>query len=309
MAFEGREGVEGCVLVTGAAGFLGIPVVRALRARGYRVVAVDNGSAGTLGRLEEFRCDKHVMCRVLDIQDGDSLRALVEFEKAWGIVHLAARHFIPDCEQHPVETLNINVVGTQQLLEACAAGRPHRFVFASTGDVYGPARVACAEDAPVGPIGVYGCSKLLGEWLLREEAWRMPDCRMVVARLFNAYGPGDGNPHLIPEILAQARDGDHLTLGDLDATRDFVFVDDAAEALMMLLIDAPAGVYNVGTGHSITGRELVGLIQALTGRAFTFSVDPSRLRRHPRRFLCADASKLRLLAPWWPRTHLVTGLK
>ena len=119
----------------------------------------------------------------------------------------------------------------------------------------------------MGPQGVYGWSKLLGERLLCEQADRLGDCESVSARLFNVYGPGDPHSHLLPEILRQARRGRVLPLGDLGEARDFVYVDDVAEALVILLCRAQPGVVNVGTGTAVSGRELVDLVTNLTGRS------------------------------------------
>lgn len=297
------------VLVTGAAGLIGVPVVRSLRAQGLRVVAVDDGSAGTLHRLDVFADCAEVRLQVLDIRHRVELIHLMMAERPWGVVHLAARHFIPACETSPTETLDINVMGTQNLLDACAVHPPKRLVFASTADVYAPSNSPHDEHDRVEPQGVYGWSKLLGERLLCEQADRLGDCESVVARLFNVYGPGDPHPHLLPEILRQARRGRILHLGDLGEARDFVYVDDVAEALVVLLRDAQPGVFNVGAGAAVTGRDLVDLVANLTGRHLETRVDTARLRRRSRPMSWAAADRLRQTVPWWPRTSLHDGIQ
>jgi UDP-glucose 4-epimerase len=160
------------VLVTGAADLIGVPVVRCLRAQGFRVVAVNDGSAGTLHRLDEFADSAEVRLRVLDSLRVLDIRHRAEFtrlmmtESPWGVVHLAARHFIPDCETSPAETLDINVMGKQNVLDACAARPPERLVFASTADVYAPSDSPHEEGDRVEPQGVYGWSKLPRQPLL-----------------------------------------------------------------------------------------------------------------------------------------------
>ncbi|WP_415654090.1 NAD-dependent epimerase/dehydratase family protein [Saccharomonospora xinjiangensis] len=242
---------------------------------------MDDGSAGTLHRLDEFADCAEVRLRVLDIRHRAELIRLVMTERPWGVVHLAARHFIPDCET----------------------------VFASTADVYAPSDSPHSEHNRVGPQGVYGWSKLLGERLLCEQTDRLGDCESVIARLFNVYGPGDPHPHLLPEILRQARRGRVLHLGDLGAARDFVYVDDVAEALVILLRRAQPGVVNVGTGTAVSGRELVDLVASLTGRHLEARVDAARLRRRSRPVSCAAADRLREIVPWWPRTRLHEGIR
>ncbi|MCR3734743.1 MULTISPECIES: NAD-dependent epimerase/dehydratase family protein [Prauserella salsuginis group] len=297
------------VLVTGAAGLIGVPVVRVLRARGFRVVAVDDGSAGTLHRLDEFADCAEVQRYVLDIRQRSELVQLMAAEHPWAVVHLAAQHFIPACDSAPAETLAINVLGTQHVLDACAVHPPQRLVFTSTADVYAASESPHHEDDPVGPQGVYGWSKLFGERLLQDQAHRLGHCTAVIARLFNVYGPGDPHPHLLPEVLQQARHGQTLDLGDLNAARDFVYVDDVAEALLALLRTPCAGVFNIGAGVPVAGRELVELVGSLTGRHLETRVDPDRLRHRSRPVSCANPERLRQIVPWWPHTPLREGIR
>jgi UDP-glucose 4-epimerase len=289
-----HENDQHVVLVTGAAGLIGVPVVRRFRDHGYRVVAVDDDSAGTLGRLSEFSSDADVAVRTLDIRRQIELERLLAAERPWAVVHLAARHFIPDCERSPDLTLDVNVLGTQRVLDACAVAPPQRLVFASTADVYAASVRPHAEDDPVAPQGVYGCSKLLGEWLLRDQAHRLSGCAITVARLFNVYGPGDPHAHLLPEVLRQARRGTVVHLGDVGAARDFVYVEDAADALTALTSTALPGVVNIGTGTAVLGRDLVALVAEVAGRPLEIRLDRRRLRQQSR--------------PWWPRTSLREGI-
>ncbi|GAA1233637.1 hypothetical protein GCM10009676_16310 [Prauserella halophila] len=161
-------------------------------------MAVDDGSAGTLHRLDEFADCAEVQRHVLDIRQRSKLVQLMAAEHPWAVVHLAAQHFIPACDGAPAETLAINVLGTQHVLDACAVHPPQRLVFASTADVYGANESPHGEDDPPEPQGVYGWSKLFGERLLQDQAHRLGHCTAVVARLFNVYGPGDPHPHLLP---------------------------------------------------------------------------------------------------------------
>lgn len=297
------------VLVTGAAGLIGVPVVRCLLAQGLRVVAVDNGSAGTLHRLDEFADNTEVCVRVLDVRHHTDLVDVMATERPWGVMHLAARHFIPDCDTSPVETVDINVLGTQHVVNACALHPPRRLVFASTADVYAPSDCPHGEDDHVEPPGVYGRSKLLAERMLREQAYRLGDCESTVARLFNVYGPGDPHPHLLPEILRQAQRTQVLHLGDLTESRDFVYVDDVAEALVVLLRAGGPTMVNVGAGTAVSGHDLVNLVAHLTGRHLETRVDPARLRGRARPVSCATTTRLRAVVPSWPRTSLSAGIQ
>lgn len=300
------------VLVTGAAGLIGVPVVRCLRRKGFNVVAIDDGSAGTLRRLNEFNGCEDVAVRVIDIRHGAQLAELVKAQPLWGIIHLAARHFIPDCERVPGETLSVNVMGTQNLIDACVPRPPRRIVFASTADVYEDNSRPHHESDPVGPFGVYGSSKLLGERLFSDQAYRLDGCRITTARLFNVYGHGDPHPHLIPEVIRQFRLGETLQLGNLQPTRDFVYVDDVADALVAMLDDDQDrvfGVLNVGTGVATPAYEVVKLVADLVGSGAAVETDRSRLRHRMRPTSCAVPDRLRELLPWWPRTSLRDGIR
>jgi UDP-glucose 4-epimerase len=186
--------------------------------------------------------------------------------------------------------------------------RTRRFLFASTADVYQASMTAHREVDPVGPRTVYGKSKLSAERLLQSGS-TAPRIDTVIARIFNLYGTHDTVDHLIPTLLGQAAAADTLSLGDLTTIRDFVYVEDAAAALVALLSTAPTGIYNVGTGVGTSGAALVNLVSTLLGRKLTASLDPRRHRDKNRRILVSDPTKLRRLLPWWPATSVQRGLR
>lgn len=296
------------VLVSGGAGFLGTRTVRQLRLAGYPVAVLDDGSGGTLKRLDQLEADSTLRVYHVDLRDQAKVAAVCERERPWAVVHLAGRHFIPFCEAHAKETWQINVEGTRNLLDAVTSCQPRRFLFASTAEVYRESTSPHREDGPLSSPTVYGRSKLAAEQLLQENTspW---DTRVVIARLFNLYGPHHTVPHLIPTIVAQAISGDRLRLGDLTTVRDFVFVDDAASAIVELLTCGPGGTYNIGTGTATSGENVVELVAKLLDRDLTVVLDQRRLRRINRRTLVADPAKISGLLPWWPATPLDEGLE
>jgi UDP-glucose 4-epimerase len=304
-----REGAEGKrILVTGGAGLLGVSLLRCLSQAKHPVTIIDDGSGDGLGRLTSCNSDASVRIYNVDVCDEAALAAVCAEEQPWGVVHLAGRHFIPDCEARPSETWQVNVEGTRSLLAGLAPRPPCWFLFASTADVYRESCTPHQENDPVGPQTVYGRSKLAAEQLILErlEAW---PTRPVVARLFNLYGPHDSVGHLIPTVVAQAREGDLIQLGDLSTVRDYVYVDDAALALIAVMRSGRRGIHNVGTGISTSGKEVVGLVAALLGRELTVLFDPRKMRRSNRHALVADTRRLAELLPRWPMTPLVTGLQ
>ncbi len=296
------------VLVTGGGGFIGTRTVQQLRSAGHPVVVLDDGSGGTLKRVDQLATDTAVRVHRVDLRDRDSVAVVCQQQRPWAVVHLAGRHFMSLCESHPEETWQVNVDGTRNLLRALAACPPHRLLFASTADVYRESTSPHMEDDPLGPSTVYGRSKVAAEQLLRESVsgW---GTSLVIARLFNLYGRHDTVAHLIPAIVAQAVDSGHLLLGDLTTVRDFVHVDDAASAVVELVTRALSGTYNIGTGTATSGERIVELVAKLLGRDLTMELDPRRLRSLDRRILVADPTKLSALLPWWPATPLDEGLE
>jgi UDP-glucose 4-epimerase len=290
------------VLVTGGAGFLGMRLVRRLRQRGRRVVVLDDGSAGTLTRLAEFRDDPEVTWSAVDIRDRARMRSVVGWANPAAVAHLAALHFIPGCERAPGTTLEVNVTGTRNLLDCLP--RTTRLLLASTAAVYAPSVRRHREDDRPGPVEVYGRSKLAAEQLVHARG----GADRIVARLVNLYGTGDPHPHLIPEILRQAKRGDHLELGALDESRDYLHVDDATDAITRLLLDGPAGIYNVGTGRATPGARVLEIVGKLSGRALVAELDPTRARATSRPRCAVDTARLTRTLPGWAPRRLDEGL-
>jgi UDP-glucose 4-epimerase len=298
----------GPVLVTGGAGFIGSALVRALRAQGRRVVVYDDFS---FGRRERWREAPELELVVGDVRDAGGVAAAVRAHQPSAVVHLAALHFIPYCNAHPVEAVDVNVNGTRAVLAACrgAAGLD-KIVFASTAAVYPVRSGPLAEDGPLGPMDVYGHTKLAGEDLARLFALES-GVPTVVARFFNAYGRGETNPHLIPEIQAQARRGGAVELGNLDPVRDYVHVDDLSAGLVALLGHAGPrfDVVNIGSGEGRSVRDVLAAFERALGRPLPVVQHADRIRPVERPELVADVGKLARLTGWRPRVAFADGIR
>ncbi|GAA3775104.1 NAD-dependent epimerase/dehydratase family protein [Plantactinospora mayteni] len=295
------------MLVTGGAGFLGIAVVRRLRAAGQSVAVLDDGSAGTLRRLHAFADDAGVVHHLTSVCDADAVAELHRAVRPWAVVHLAARHFIPECERDPQETARVNVAGTASLLAAWRAHRPQRFVFASSAAVYADSTGPLSERSRCAPRTVYGHTKLEGERMVHRQAARRGVAALSV-RLFNLYGPGPTADHLVPTALAQARAGGALHLGDLRTIRDYVYVEDAADAVVALLARDVTGRVNIGTGRGTAGQEVVASILEILGVTGTVARDPARTRARDSLAVVADVRRLRAILPAWRPVPLREGL-
>ena len=294
------------VLVTGGAGFIGSELTRQLLERGATVTVFDDFS---VGRRE------NVWPGVRAIR-GD-LRADRDLKKIQGVrfdavYHLAALHFIPACNRDPQGTLNVNVAGTQKLLAALSAGAPRALFFASTAAVYPPTSVRHREDGPIAPMDIYGVTKWMGEQLVRLFASEQPTA-CVIGRLFNAYGPRETNPHLIPSLVAQLAAGAKvLKVGNRTPYRDYMHTHDMAGAIVRLIRKAKKGeptVVNIGSGSEHSVDEVIQGLLRHHGARVRVVTDPTLKRKVERKHLRPHLAKLRSMVGEVPCIPFETGLE
>lgn len=297
-------------LVTGGAGFLGPHLIRALLEAGWLVASLDNFSTGPRSHLEPFRDHPGFTPFEGSICDATFTADCVARFRPDAIYHLAAIHFIPYCVAHPAETIEVNVRGTQCMIDAMAAVPSCHFVLASTADVYAVADAAHAESSTIGSNNIYGISKEFCERLLALGRKKLPTARFTAARYFNLYGPGETNPHILPDIVAGLRKGNVLRLGNIEPRRDYIYVTDVAAAMLALAdYTGTHETFNIGTGESRSVRQLLALIEKVLGRAITIDVDPAKLRPSERQNLQADISLARRELRWAPRVAYEDGLR
>jgi UDP-glucose 4-epimerase len=300
-------------LVTGAAGFLGSHVVEHLLLRQLPVIGLDNLSSGNWQFLAPFATNPLFSFVCQDIRDEAALTELCRAKHPAVVIHLAALHFIPAAMRDPGLAISLNVHGTQSVLSASRAAKVARFWYASTADVYKPSDRAHQESGEIAPFNIYGLSKWMGEKLVQLEADTRPECHFVIGRLFNLYGPRETNPHILPEIIAQIRNGGSnvLRLGNVTPKRDLVPVADAGRAVIEMVEKSAPGVAiaNVGTGLSVSMQEVVERIANLTSKPLKIETDPAKVRAVERPHLQADVVRLRSMIGWAPHADLTQGLR
>ena len=290
--------MKGSVLVTGGAGFVGSSLVRRLLDNEYTVVVIDNLLRGCRGNLPT---NDRLHFVEGDIRSNSDLAAAMKFKPNL-VVHLAAQHFIPYCNEHPGDTIHVNVYGTQTVLNAVSRSNfVDKLVFASTAAVYGPSANPHTEDQPMAPIDIYGISKKLGEELL-NFFHDQTGISAISARLFNVVGPRETNPHLVPDILDQLPNTSCLKLGNLVPKRDYIFTDDVADGIIALLrSDVESASINIGSGVAYSADEMVTLISEITNSNLTIDSVPERQRAGDRPYLCANNDRLQQLE--WKCAH------
>ena len=297
------------ILVTGGAGFVGSALVRELLEQTDSAIVVwDNFANGRRAFLPD---SPRVYVREVDLTKRAAVLEAFDEVRPEIAIHLAAIHFIPYCNAHPDEALQVNVTGAQNFLDACRRRPPARVVIASTAAVYPIHDGANAEDDAVGPTDVYGLSKWVNERQLDLYARETPS-RCAAARLFNVIGPRETNPHVLPEIVDQIRGGrDELSLGNVRPKRDYIHVADVARALLAIARknEQSFRAYNVGTGSEYSVEEIVALLAQITGRPLTITVSSDRVRKAERMHLLCDTRRTREEIGWSARYDLESGLR
>ena len=293
------------VLVTGGAGFIGSHLTDALVARGDEVTAVDDLSAGRIGRLHG-----DVTLHVQDITGARQFAALVAAVRPQVICHLAAQIDVRASVAAPADDSKVNVVGTVNVLEAALAVGA-RVVFSSTGGaIYGrDVPIPSPETAQTLPESPYGTAKYCAEQYVGLFN-RLHGTNHGILRFANAYGPrqdATGEGGVVAIFCSRAFHGKPLTVfGGGKQTRDFVYVDDVVAAFLAAVDCARPGTWNIGTGSEVTVLDLAALVGKISGRPFEVEFAPARPGELDRSALSAELAWREL--GWRPATPLADGV-
>lgn len=296
------------ILVTGGAGFIGSAIVPKMQNEGHDVYVLDNLSFGNRDFIQVD--DAHFFQG--DIREADFVAQTLESIQPDAIVHLAAIHFIPYCNANPFESADINIRGTMNVLNAAQKLKNLKKVFfASTAAVYPISDHAVDENHTLLPLDIYGLTKLTGESLCREFHLQT-GIDTICCRFFNAFGPNETNPHLIPEIEKQLCDGARtIALGNLAPKRDFIHTFDMANAVYALVMLENTGfdTFNLGRGIEYSVTEIVATFEQLLGEKITVEIDPARTRKVERMHLLANVDKLKSRTGWAPNWSIEEGVE
>ena len=304
----GAEAVRGRrVLVTGAGGFIGSHVTRALLERGAEVYAMSASVSSLLPvRLADISADIRIV--EANVADRSAMENMARTVRPELVAHLGAFSHVGKSFQRVDESLVTNIHGTVNLLLALA-GDYERFVYTGTSEIYGDVPVPFREDGPVNPISPYSVSKYAGERysLMFHEAYGWP---IVCLRPFNAYGPWQTPDRIIPEIILSALRKEELLTTEGRQTREFNYVTDLADGFVAALgaSRAEGQVVNLGCGQDIAIRDLTLKVLELMGNP----IEP-RIGALPHRpteiwAMYCENGRARELLGWEPTHTLEQGL-
>ena len=294
------------ILVTGGAGFIGSHVVEALLRRGEQVTVLDDFNDFYDPRLK--RRNVEGFARQAKVVEGD-IRGDLPREHFDAIIHLAARAGVRPSLEQPRLYSEVNVLGTQNLLELARATGVRKFVFASSSSVYGVnQKVPFAESDPVfHPISPYAATKLAGEALCHvyHHLYRL---RVVCLRLFTVYGPRQRPDLAIHRFTKAIARGEPIELfGDGSARRDYTHIEDIVQGILASLdCDLGFEIINLGESRTVELRELVALIERAVGQKAVVRQRPAQAGDVPITF--ADISKAKRLLDYRPRVPIEAGI-
>ncbi|MFN8414011.1 MAG: SDR family NAD(P)-dependent oxidoreductase [Anaerolineales bacterium] len=302
------------VLVTGAGGFIASHLVERMVKEGAQVRAfVRYNSRNDVGMLRVIPSDVFSQIEVIhgDLRDVEAVRGAVRGVDT--VFHLGALIAIPYSYVNPREVIDVNIMGTLNVLMAAREFNTRRVVHTSTSEVYGTAKyVPIDEKHPLQGQSPYSASKI-GADRIAESFYRSFEVPVVTLRPFNTFGPRQSARAVIPTIITQALTRDEVKLGSLEPSRDFTFVADTANGFVRVAEaeNVLGEEINLGNDNTIRIGDLVTKIFEIIGKTPKVVVDSQRIRPGKSEVmkLWASNQKAKEMIGWEPRVSLDEGLR
>jgi len=288
-------------LIIGVAGFVGKYLSNELRRADWEVY-------GTKLPQEVTTLDIPVL--ELDILDIDAIKNVLKQVSPDHIFHLAAQSSVAVSWKQPALTVDVNIKGALNLLEAVREmEKAPRVLLIGSGDEYGyilPEELPLGEDTKLRPGNVYACTKI-AQGMLGQVYAKAYGLEIIIVRAFNHIGPGQTDTFVVPSFCKQVAEIEAtnstgtMRVGNLDAKRDFTDVRDIVRAYRMLAEKGESGeVYNVGSGKAIAIAELLKMILAQSNAKIKVEQDPDRMRPSDTPIIEPDISKITACTGWKP---------
>jgi UDP-glucose 4-epimerase len=333
------------VLVTGGAGFIGHHLVKRLSAMGCKITIIDNLSNANGIFLQKIKRAiqassvstspfvslndneiNDVSFYAEDVRNKDALIDIFKSEEIDTCVHLAAKISVPESITNPGDTIDVNIKGTFNVLEACSKTNVKNLVFASSSAVYGESKTSpISEKEQLDPLSPYGASKIAGEALVSSFKNTEKIQNAVSIRIFNVFGEGQsfGYAGVITKFAERlSASFPPVIYGNGNQTRDFIFVDDVISVIVLSAAIADkiqeeklpshlpsiyAHILNLGTGRAVKIRDLAQMMIKI------FNLDLEPVFAEPRRGdivnSLADISSLQTVLGFVPSSEIEPYLK
>ncbi len=291
------------VLVTGANGFVGNHLVKELANSGMEVIGV----GGSQGNAEPSPYIKSYV--TLDLNDTEAVGE-IDFTDVHGVLHLAGLAAVGPSFDNPLQYIQTNIGIEINLFEAALKQNTHpKFIIISSGSLYDPKTVLpLTESSAILPNSPYAVSKLGQEQMAQYYAQR--NFEVVIARPFNHIGPGQNPGFIVPDLAQQVvaverGEANEILVGNLDAKRDYTDVRDIARAYRLLLEKGVSGeAYNVCSGRSLSGHEILAAILITATASPVVTEDPTKMRPSDASDIYGDYEKLCKDTGWKPKVNL-----
>jgi len=293
------------ILLTGINGFLGRNLAVHLLKRDYGVIGLDLSQTCIVNDILAYYSGS-----ILDNELIDKVASNVDV-----IIHFAALTAHTDIVNNKFRTLEINLKGTQNILDAFKnSERAHKFIYSSTGKVYGnPKQVPITEESFTKPLNILGKSKLITEQLIDFYSDEKKD--FIIFRIFQIYGPNQQKNFLIPTILSQINSiggkVKNIILGDIRAKRDYVYIDDVCNAIVKAIEikeKTKLNIFNICSGRPSSAEDIVSIISKILDINIDIEVNEKLFRSDEMSVEYGSNDKALRILGWSPRVTLEQGL-
>lgn len=298
------------VLVTGAGGFVGKHLLKALLAKNHIIAALGIGCQALK--------DMTVALYEVNILDYKAILEVMEAFKPDAVINLAAQSNVPKSWDIPEETAQINIIGTVNVLKAFSSVNINgKFINIGSGDEYGLTATKYSlltEDMKCEPQNPYAISKLCAEQMVLQLG-KQYGINVISTRSFNHFGPYQQKGFVVSDFANQiaaivlGKQKPEIKVGNIDVARDFLYVGDVVNAYIALLENDASGVYNVASGKSIIIKDILKTLIKLSNKNIEIIVDDSKVRKYDVKSFAGDNSKILKATNWKYDNNIEKHLK